>query len=80
MNPKRHFEKGLEMFAEYTNVASATAETSRNKLAMENLRKVSLGLAVTLIGLATVDLHAKFRVCGEVNDSCYQPRRTLVCE
>jgi len=56
MNPKRYFEKGLEMFAECTNAASTTADTSGNKLAMTNLRKMSLGLAVTLIGLTTVGL------------------------
>jgi DNA-binding beta-propeller fold protein YncE len=56
MNPKRHFGKGLEMFAECTNAASTTADTSGNKLTMTDLRKMSLGLAVTLISLATVAL------------------------
>jgi DNA-binding beta-propeller fold protein YncE len=55
MNPRRHFEEGLEMFAETMNAASTTANTRRNKLAM-NVLKMSLTLAVTLIGLAAVVL------------------------
>jgi hypothetical protein len=44
------------MFAACTNAASTTGDTSGNKLTMTNLREMSLGLAVMLIGLATVAL------------------------
>jgi DNA-binding beta-propeller fold protein YncE len=44
------------MFAETMNAASTTANTRRNKLAMNVLNKMSLTLAVTLIGLAAVVL------------------------
>jgi len=56
MNPNRHFEEGLEMFAEAINVASTTVNTTRNKLAMKNIIKMSLTFAVTLIGLAVAAL------------------------
>ena len=55
MNPKKHFEEGLEMFAEL-NAFATTANTNQNKLAMKNIRNVSLTFAVTLIGLAAVAL------------------------
>jgi DNA-binding beta-propeller fold protein YncE len=55
MNPKRHFEEGLEMFAETMNAASTTANTGGDKLAM-NVVKMSLTVALTLIGLAAVVL------------------------
>ena len=54
MNRKRHFEETLEMFAEYTAAAAATAHASRNRLAMANIRKMLLTFATTLIGLAAV--------------------------
>ena len=56
MNPKRHFEEALEMFAEYTAAASTTAHASRNRLAMTNIRKMFLTFAITLMGLAVVAL------------------------
>jgi len=56
MNPKRHFEETLEMFAEYTAAASTTAHASRNRLAMTNIRKMLLTFAITLLGLAAVVL------------------------
>jgi DNA-binding beta-propeller fold protein YncE len=56
MNPKRHFEEGLEMFSEPTNAASTTANAMRGKPATRNILKVSLTLAFTLIGLAAVAL------------------------
>jgi DNA-binding beta-propeller fold protein YncE len=55
MNPKGHFEAGLEMFAETTNAASTTASARRDKLAM-NVLKTSVTVAVTLIGLAATML------------------------
>jgi len=55
MNPKRHFEEGLEMFAETANAASTTANARRNKLAI-NVLKTSVTVAVMLIGLAAVML------------------------
>ena len=54
MNPNGHFEEGLEMFAEAA--ASTTVDTTRNKLAMKNIIKVSLTFAVTLIGLVVAAL------------------------
>jgi DNA-binding beta-propeller fold protein YncE len=54
MNPKRHFEERLEMFAESTN-ASTTANTRRDMLPT-NVLKMSLTVAVTLIGFAVVAL------------------------
>jgi DNA-binding beta-propeller fold protein YncE len=56
MNPKSHFEEGLEMFAETMNAASTTPNTRRDKLAMKNTLKASLTLAATLVGLAAVAL------------------------
>src|SRR5260370_1028750 len=56
MNPKGHFEEALEMFAEYTAAASTTADASRNRLAMTNIRKMLLTFAITLMGLAAVAL------------------------
>jgi len=56
MNPKRHFEETLEMFAEYTAAASTTAHASQNRLAMTNIPKMLLMFAVTLMGLAAVAL------------------------
>jgi DNA-binding beta-propeller fold protein YncE len=56
MNPKRHFEETLEMFAEYTAAASTIAHAGRNRLAMTNIRKMLLTLAITLMGLAVVAL------------------------
>jgi hypothetical protein len=44
------------MFAEPTNAASTTANAMRDKPATRNIIKVSLTLAVTLIGLAAVAL------------------------
>ena len=52
MNPKRHFEGGLEMFGESMNAVSTTAHASRNELAMKNIRKMLLTFAITLLGLA----------------------------
>jgi DNA-binding beta-propeller fold protein YncE len=56
MDPKRHFEGALEMFAEYTAAASTTAHASKNRLAMTNICKMLLTLAITLLGLAAVVL------------------------
>jgi DNA-binding beta-propeller fold protein YncE len=56
MNPKRHFEEGLEMFAESMNAVSTTGLASRNKLAMKNIRKMLLTFAITLLGLAALVL------------------------
>src|ERR1700676_392199 len=56
MNPKRHFEETLEMFAEYTAAASTIAHAGRNRLAMTNIRKMLLTFAITLMGLAVVAL------------------------
>jgi len=56
MNPKRHFEETLEMFAEYTAAAATAAHASRNRLAMTNIRKMLLTFAITLLGLAAVVL------------------------
>jgi DNA-binding beta-propeller fold protein YncE len=56
MDPKSHFEEGPEMFTESTGAASTTASTWPNKLAMKNMLKMSLTLAVTLIGLAAAPL------------------------
>jgi DNA-binding beta-propeller fold protein YncE len=53
MNPKRHCEEGLEMFAQTMNAASTTANARRDKLAVTVL-KASVTVAVTLIGLAAV--------------------------
>jgi DNA-binding beta-propeller fold protein YncE len=56
MSPKRHFEAGLEMFAESMNGVSTTAHASRNELATKNIRKMLLTFAITLLGLAAVVL------------------------
>jgi len=56
MNPKRHFEETLEMFAEYTAAAFTTAHASRKRLAMTNIPKMLLTFAITLLGLAAVVL------------------------
>src|SRR5260370_22115619 len=56
MNRKRHFEETLEMFAEYTAAASTTADATRNRLAVTNIRKMLLTFAITLMGLTAVAL------------------------
>jgi DNA-binding beta-propeller fold protein YncE len=56
MNPNRHVEEGLEMFAEAINAASTTVDTTRNKLPMTNILKMSLTFAVTLVALAAAAL------------------------
>src|SRR5260370_31860611 len=56
MNPNRHFEEGLEMFAEAINAASTTVNTTGSKLPMTNIRKMFLTFAVTLVGLAAAAL------------------------
>jgi len=56
MNPKRHFEEGLEMVAKSMNAVSTTAHASRNELATKNIHKMLLTFAITLLGLAAVVL------------------------
>jgi hypothetical protein len=56
MNPNRHFEEGLEMFAEAINAASNTVNTTGSTLPMTNLLKMSLTFVVTLVGLAAAAL------------------------
>jgi DNA-binding beta-propeller fold protein YncE len=56
MNPKKHFEESIEMFAEPISDTSATADMRQKKAAVINVRKISLTFAVTLIGLVAAVL------------------------